>query len=63
MTETMIASRCSRAAGWIDPGRIQLGERLVAVAASLVAGVLAGAGALEDGDDLGDPGGSGVGLA
>ena len=39
-----------------DPGGIELGQRLVAIAAGLVAGVLAGAGPLEDRDDLGDLG-------
>ena len=39
----------------------ELGQRLVAVAAGLVAGVGPGAGALEDGDDLGDLGRAGLG--
>ena len=55
MTETMISSSRSRAAGLDDAGGVELGQRLVAVAARLVAGVLAGAGPLEDGDDLGAP--------
>src|SRR6185436_1197043 len=43
--------------GWIDdPGRVQLRERLVAVAARLVAGVIAGAGPLENRHDLVDLG-------
>ena len=43
--------------GGIDgPGRVELGERLVAVAAGLVAGVVAGAAALEDRDRLGQLG-------
>ena len=54
MTETMISSSRARAAGWTTPGGVELGERLVAVAAGLVAGVVAGAGPLEDRDDLGD---------
>ena len=37
-----------------DAGGIQLGQGLVAVAAGLVAGVFAGAGPLQDLDDLGD---------
>ena len=56
MTPTMICSRRARAAGLDDAGGIELGERLVPVAAGLVAGVVAGAGALEDRDDLGDLG-------
>ena len=40
--------------GGVDgPGRVELGERLVAVAAGLVAGVVAGAAPLEDRDRLG----------
>ena len=54
MTATMICSSRVRAAGLEHAGRVELGERLVAVAAGLVAGVLAGAGPLEDRDDLGD---------
>ena len=50
----MSRSRRSRAAGETTPAGIELGERLVAVAAGLVAGVVAGAGPLEDRDDLGD---------
>ena len=42
-----------------DAGGIELGQRLVAVAAGLVAGVLAGTGPLEDRDDLGDRLGAG----
>ena len=56
MTETMISSRRAAGLGLDDAGRVELGERLVAVAAGLVAGVVAGAGPLEDGDDLGDLG-------
>lgn len=37
-----------------DTGGIELGERLIPVAPCLVASVLAGAGPLEDGDDLRD---------
>ena len=39
-----------------DPGRVELGERLVAVAAGLVAGVVAGPAPLEDRDRLGQLG-------
>ena len=50
ITETMISSRRARASRPDDAGRVELGQRLVAIAARLVAGVLAGAGPLEDGD-------------
>ena len=54
MTPTMISSSRARGVGAHDAGGIELGERLVAIAAGLVAGVLAGPGPLQDGDDLGD---------
>src|SRR5688500_17712034 len=43
-----------------DPSGIELRERLIAVPAGLVAGVLAGAAAFEDPDDLGHVGRGGV---